>query len=106
MRWLIIPVALLVLFAACGDGDSERIDALEERIAELEAGATSGSETAIVILAVDHSDCKGGNSRTTFGVEYVIAGEVTGKCVLPTSDCAQDALVGAPLPESCGAAPR
>ena len=37
MRGLIVPVAVLVLLAACGGGDGERIEALEEQVAELEA---------------------------------------------------------------------
>ena len=46
MRWLIIPVALLVLLAACGGGDGERIDALEERVAELEAELEATAATS------------------------------------------------------------
>ena len=46
MRWLIVPVAALVLLAACGGGDGERIDALEERVAELEAELEATAATS------------------------------------------------------------
>ncbi len=115
MRTFLLSALLLGTVIACGDGLSERLTGVEERLDALQAEDVN--ESVPIVVRVDIGGyvtygrsgnltklpCGGtGPARASWvTVEWAIAGGVFEGCWALDSPCAQQAEVGSPLPAAC-----
>lgn len=111
---LILVIPILVAAVGFGLWIDQRIRDVEAQVGDIQANPVlqSGRTTATVIQAVNGGGEYGAcgyrpstteqeRSGNTYLVRYLIGNIEKGICVHPDSRCAQEARVGAPLPESC-----